>query len=101
MMGFHLPAAIWGALSELCSWEGPLTPLENKLRHQAAQAGYEGGFIEHYLLPILYPDGLRHGTQVILGSLVVVLNALIYLWILWRSRGKVKGPASAPRAHNL
>jgi hypothetical protein len=96
-MGFHLPAVVWGALSEFCSWECPLTPLENKLRHQAAQAGYEGGFIEHYLLPILYPAGLGRETQVILGLFVVVLNVLIYWWVLRRARWTAKGPALSRR----
>jgi hypothetical protein len=94
VMGLHLPAAAWGALVEFFSWECPLTPLENELRHRAAQAGYEGGFIEHYLLPTLYPAGLGRGGHALIGSFVVVLNALVYWWVLRRSRGAAKGPAS-------
>jgi hypothetical protein len=96
-MALHLPAAVWGALIEFFSWECPLTPLENELRHKAAQASYEGGFIEHYLLPILYPAGLDRETQVVIGLFVVVLNALIYWWALRRSRGTAKGPAFSRR----
>jgi len=92
VMGLHLPAALWGALIEFFSWECPLTPLENELRHQAAQAGYEGGFIDHYLLPILYPVGLGAESHIVLGLFVVVLNVLIYWWALRRSRGTAKRP---------
>ncbi len=77
MTGLHLPAAVWGALVELFSWECPLTPLENELRHKAGQAGYEGGFVEHYFHPILYPAGLGREAHVVIGLSVVVLNALL------------------------
>jgi hypothetical protein len=74
----HLPAAVWGALIELQGWVCPLTPLEKSLRAAAGEAGYQGGFIEHYLLPVLYPAGLTRSVQVVLGSLVVVINLVIY-----------------------
>jgi hypothetical protein len=74
----HLPAAVWGALIELQGWVCPLTPLEKSLRAAAGQAGYQGGFIEHYLLPVLYPAGLTRSVQVVLGSLVVGINLVIY-----------------------
>jgi hypothetical protein len=97
VMGLHVPAAVWGALVELFSWECPLTPLENELRHQAGQAGYAGGFIEHYVVPILYPAGLGRESHVVIGSLVVVLNALVYEWALRRSRRTATGPARSSR----
>jgi len=81
----QLPAAFWGFLTELCSWTCPLTPLENHLRQQSGAGGYEGGFIEHYLLPILYPDWLSLPVELVLAALVVAANALIYL-ALWRRR---------------
>jgi len=74
----HLPAAIWGAAIELGGWICPLTPLENALRHRAGQAGYSGGFIEHYFLPLLYPAGLTRETQLLFGGLVAVLNLALY-----------------------
>jgi Protein of Unknown function (DUF2784) len=80
----HLPAAVWGALIEFRGWICPLTPLEKSLRAAAGQAGYEGGFIEHYLLPVLYPAGLTRSVQLVLGSLVIVLNLGIYGVLLWR-----------------
>jgi len=78
----HLPAAIWGALIEFMGWYCPLTPLENHLRQLAGQSGYEGGFIEHYLLPVIYPDGLTGEVQILLGIFVVVVNVGIYTYIL-------------------
>lgn len=83
----HLPAAVWGALIELRGWICPLTPLENSLRASAGQAGYAGGFIEHYLLPVLYPAGLTGRIQLVLGALVIAVNAVVYAMLLrrWRS----------------
>jgi hypothetical protein len=81
----HLPAAAWGVLIELRGWICPLTPLENTLRRAAGQAGYEGGFIEHYLLPVVYPSGLTRNAQLLLAAIVVLLNAGIY-GLVWRRR---------------
>jgi nitrate reductase gamma subunit len=80
----HLPAAVWGTLIELRGWVCPLTPLENSLRASAGQAGYQGGFIEHYLLPVLYPAGLSREVQLVLGSLVIAVNLVVYGVLLWR-----------------
>jgi hypothetical protein len=74
----HLPAAFWGAAIELMGWVCPLTPLENRLRAAGGEAGYTGGFVEHYLLPIIYPTGLTRRTQVALGVVVIVLNLVVY-----------------------
>jgi hypothetical protein len=80
----HLPAAVWGAVVELCRLQCPLTPLENSLRLAAGEAGYSGGFVEHYLLPIIYPAGLTPATQLWLGAGVLLLNASIYGFVLSR-----------------
>jgi hypothetical protein len=80
----HLPAAVWGALIEFQGWVCPLTPLEKSLRTAAGDSGYEGGFIEHYLLPVLYPAGLTRGVQLALGTAVVVVNLGIYALLLRR-----------------
>lgn len=82
----HLPAAAWGALLEFGGWYCPLTPLEKHLRMLGGGAGYEGGFIAHYLLPMLYPQGLTRSAQVALGLLVVVVNVAIYARLLARRR---------------
>jgi hypothetical protein len=80
----HVPVAIWGAAVELGGWICPLTPLENRLRAAGGEAGYAGGFIEHYLVPIVYPSGLTRGHQLALGAAVVVVNLAVYGVVLRR-----------------
>lgn len=82
----HLPAMAWGAATEFFSLPCPLTDWENALLRAAGESGYSGGFIEHYLWPLIYPAGLTPGIQVWLGALVLLVNALIYLWVLGRRR---------------
>ena len=82
----HLPAAFWGAIIEFNSWICPLTPLEQKLRRAAGQSGYEGGFLEHYIMPLLYPVELTRGMQIGAGVFVVVVNVLIYGFVFRRRR---------------
>ncbi|HEX6902397.1 MAG TPA: DUF2784 domain-containing protein [Thermoanaerobaculia bacterium] len=91
----HLPAAIWGAGIEFVQGICPLTPLENHLRRLGGEAGYSSGFVEHYVLPVLYPDGLSHGVQLGLGIFVVALNAVIYTVVL-RRRRPTGTPAARP-----
>ena len=81
----HLPAVLWSALLEFCGWICPLTPLENWLRRAGGAAEYSGGFVEQYVVPIVYPAGLTRDAQVALGILVCVINAVIYVR-LWRVR---------------
>ena len=87
----HLPAAAWGALIEFRGWVCPLTPLENGLRALAGQAGYDGGFVEHYLLTWLYPAGLTRDVQVVLGLGVLAVNVAAYAWVATRSRRHPSG----------
>lgn len=82
----HVPAFLWGALIEFRGWICPLTPLENALRVRAGQAGYTGGFIAHYITPILYPAGLTRRIEVVLGTLVLVGNLLLYWWVWHRPK---------------
>jgi len=82
----HLPAAVWGALIEFAGWVCPLTPLEVRLRVAAGEAPYSGGFIAHYLLPLVYPDELTRGMQVALGLGVLGVNAAVYGALLRRRR---------------
>ena len=74
----HVPAALWGAAIEYAGWISPLTPLENALRARAGLEGYRGGFVEHYVIPLLYPAGLTRPAQAVLGSVVVVVNLIAY-----------------------
>lgn len=92
----HLPAVMWGALIEFAGWICPLTPLENHLRQLGGAAGYSGGFVEHYVLPALYPHGLTRGIQLLLGFLVLLINAVVY-WRVLRSWHRTRStPATAP-----
>jgi hypothetical protein len=84
----HVPAFAWGAVIEFNNWTCPLTPLEQRLRMAAGEGGYTGGFVEHYLLPLLYPEGLTRETQLVLGVFVLAVNALVYGIWFWRKRCK-------------
>jgi len=78
----HLPAALWGALIIILGGTCPLTPLENSLLQTAGEPGYSGGFIAHYLIPIIYPDGLTHEIEIVIGVLVVGINLAVYAFVL-------------------
>ena len=80
---FHIPAALWGALIEFAGWGCPLTPLENWLRRQGGEAGYQTSFIERYLLPVIYPAPFTRNLHIALGFLVLGVNLAIY-YMIWR-----------------
>ena len=85
----HVPAFAWGAVIEFNNWVCPLTPLEQRWRSAAGEDAYSGGFVEHYLLPLLYPEGLTREIQVGLGLFVLGINALVYgvwVWRQWQKR---------------
>ena len=82
----HLPAALWGPMIALYGFICPLTPFENWLRVRGGGRGYETGFLEHYLLPILYPVAMTRGLQIATGVFVVLLNGLVYWRVLRRHR---------------
>jgi hypothetical protein len=82
----HLAAAAWGAYVALANKICPLTPLEKWLSRQAGGAGYDGGFMERYLFWLIYPSGLTHDVQRLLGVGVIVLNVAVYAWIWSRRR---------------
>jgi len=86
LLPVHLAALAWGAWVELAGRICPLTPLENTLRRLAGEQGYAGSFVEHYLLPIVYPPGLTRDGQIALGVGVLTLNLLLYLLLLRRRR---------------
>ncbi len=87
LIWLHLPTVLWGAYIEFSGGICPLTPLENQLRTHAGETGYSGGFVEHYLLPVLYPDNLTVPIQWLLGGCVVVVNLLAY-GLAYRDRGR-------------
>jgi hypothetical protein len=59
-------------------WICPLTPLENALRQASGGADYSGGFIDHHIVPIIYPPGLTRSSQITLGIGVLVINLALY-----------------------
>jgi hypothetical protein len=81
----HVPVFLWGAAIEFGGWICPLTPLEKWLRELGGEAGYAGGFIEHYLTTLIYPEGLTRSIQLLIGAGVLAINAAIYLR-LWQRR---------------
>jgi len=87
---YHIPAVIWAASIEFFGWICPLTPLENMLRAKGGAAGYDTGFVEHYIAPILYPASLTRQMQINLGIIVLSINVAIYLtvWIRMRKTGR-------------
>jgi hypothetical protein len=84
----HLPAVVWAAWIEFAGWFCPLTPLENWLRQQGGDAGYQSSFVEHYFIPALYPPSLSRGVQWVLGGLVLLVNSLVYVRVFRRRRHK-------------
>ncbi len=83
-LAVHVPAAVWIAIIEFRGWICPLTPLENRLRSAGGAAGYAGGFVEHYLIPVIYPAGLTRTMQFVLGGVAVVVNVAVYSFVLRR-----------------
>jgi len=83
----HLPSAVWGIWIEVAGWTCPLTPLENWLRDMGEEVGYTSGFVEHYLLSILYPAGLTRNLQMALGFTALAVNVVVYWRIFSRARG--------------
>ena len=88
IMALHLPAAAWGFFVEITGRICPLTYAENYLRNRAGEAGYSQGFIEHYLLPAIYPAGLTQQIQFVLAGVVVLINVLAYGWFLRRGASR-------------
>ena len=85
---FHLPALAWAGFVEFSGTICPLTPFENRLRVRAGEAGYPGSFVEHYLMPVLYPAGLTPDAQKWIGAALVALNVAIYAVALARARSR-------------
>jgi hypothetical protein len=86
LLPFHLAAVAWGIAVEVAGAACPLTALENRLRLLAGTAGYAGGFVDHYLVALIYPAGLTRGMQVLLAASVLAVNAVLYTRILRRRR---------------
>ena len=81
----HLPAVAWAVLVEVMSWPCPLTPLENHFRRRGGEAGYRESFVEHYVMPVLYPAGLTDEVQILIGGFVFAVNVAVYAVVVRRS----------------
>ena len=81
----HIPAVAWACAVEVFGWSCPLTPLENAFRAAGGVTGYGNGFVEHYIVPLVYPAGLTRAVQTLLGVGVVAMNGVLY-WALIRGR---------------
>ena len=75
----HVPAAVWGVLIEFFGWWCPLTKWENYFLREAGLAGYGGGFVAHYIMPLIYPPGLTRGMEIAIGALVLIVNVTVYV----------------------
>jgi len=89
----QVPVALWGAAIVVTGFTCPLTPLENRLQQLGGRAGYQGGFIEHYITAVIYPAGLTRQTQIVLGTAVLALNLIVYWRVLALSRRQRAGVA--------
>lgn len=50
----------------------------NHFLRAARRAGDEGGFLDHYIMSLIYPAGLTRGMEVVLGLLVLAINLGVY-----------------------
>jgi hypothetical protein len=82
----HLPVLLWAIIVEWANWTCPLTPLENHLRLMGGEAGYSGGFIEHMISLVLYPESLTLELRYILGSVLITVNLAIYGYVVFGKR---------------
>jgi hypothetical protein len=85
----HVPMVLWSSIVNITPWLCPLTPLEQYLRRQAGSAGYEEGFIAHYIAPIIYPENMSHDQGILVGVAVFIWNVLIYGIVIYRVRKRL------------
>jgi hypothetical protein len=89
----HLASLLWGVVIQWANWTCPLTPLENRLREAGGQAGYGGGFVEHYVSTVLYPESLTVELRYLLGAALIAVNIVVYgyAFLRWRRAGHADG----------
>ena len=98
----HIPCFLWGSGIEVTGGICPLTPLENRLREAAGETPYMGSFIEHYIMPVMYPSALTRPVQLLLAVGLVLLNVAIYAVVIRRrSRVAAAGDRSASSVSGL
>ncbi len=90
LIWLHVPIVAWGVVISVGQWVCPLTPLENWLRHRAGQSGYQGSFIDHYIVPVIYPSGLAPEMGPWIAGAVAAINLSAWGWV-WRARRRRQG----------
>jgi hypothetical protein len=86
LLRIHLPALFWGIVVQWADWVCPLTPLENRLRQLGGEEGYSGGFVEHIVSKVLYPEHLPLELRYFLGLALIGVNTAIYGYVLFCKR---------------
>jgi hypothetical protein len=81
-IALHVPAVLWSAVVNLQGWTCPLTPIEQRLRRRAGQAGYTGGFVQHYVGQAVYPRGMPRRLELVAGVSILAGNAVVYALLL-------------------
>jgi hypothetical protein len=97
VLWLHLPVLAWGVFVEWANWICPLTPLENDLRRLGGETGYTGGFVEHLLVPVLYPETLTLELRYALGMLLIGINAAVYGYVVFEKRRECSNPHVSKR----
>ena len=91
LLWWHVPAVVWSAVVNLAGWTCPLTPIEQAFRSRAGQLGYEGGFITHYIGPLVYPRGMPRQMELTAAASVVAWNLVVYAIVFLTSSGPPPG----------
>ena len=86
----HIPAFIWGSYIELTHSICPLTYLENWFLHKSNLTTYSEDFIQNYLVSIVYPTNLSKDLQIYLGIALIVVNMIIYGFIISKLKKSFK-----------
>jgi hypothetical protein len=89
VLWWHLAALFWGVVVQWADWICPLTPLENYFRRVGSEAGYADGFIEHFVLPALYPENLTLELRYVLGAVLIAVNIAVYLYVIFDRRRRM------------
>jgi len=92
----HLPIIAWVIFAECFQKMCPLTYLENWLRGQAGTGVYQGDFVAHYIIPVLYPEGLTPRVQLVLGLSIFAVNGVLYAVAFGRSRKPAEAHPAVP-----
>lgn len=95
----HIPTVLWSAVVNLANWTCPLTPLENTYRNRMGTS-YQGGFIEHYVGSMVYPQGMPRRLELIAGISIILWNAIVYAALITQAAGVMGSglPSSVPAA---